>query len=1053
MLAMMVMFACFLCVDAIAQTDLSSISGTITDSSGAVVPNCQIELKNVQTSAVRNAVTDARGFYSIPSLTLGNYTVTAAAAGFNKTISTISLTLSGATANLQLNVGNAAQQVTVNGGGSVALQTDSHEISVTVSSLQLTNLPNNGRSLINVATLGPASQPGSDFAAGGSGDDESFFNQQNNSVIIAGLGNNHTSFLQDGVENVNLLTQTANIVASVESAQEVNTILNSAPARFSQPAVVNVITKSGTNQFHGTAYDFLQNDAFDAKNWFQTSKAPKRYDLFGGNIGAPILRNRLFGFFDYSGLRSHTSSVYRDRVPTVAERGGDFSADPGTIYDPSTYNPATGTTTAFKENKISGPFSPFSQLWLANYPLPNVPLGADNINYIVNLPSTNNFDQYQGRVDWNISSKNQLFGTIARNSSTQVTPSISPGPFALEYAVSGTNATVEDTYVLSSNMVNVAKVGYNRSNVFREQEGAGALNYSKFYGLQNLNPTPAQWEPPQINVQNYASFGDPYSPDGAIQNRFQFADELNWKLGNHSIYLGGEFVRTQFDGTWVVGNNGIYSFTGAATAQYINGSLTANPAAQGNAFADLLLGYPLSANASTGTSVGAFRETQVAGYLQDDWRVSPNLTVNLGIRYDFDNPPIDKNGHSALFNVPEGKPVPGTWNTNYGDWGPRVGFAYSAGPKTVVRGGYGIYYAPILYNNLQFQLLYPPNFVNQTYYLSIAAPKDIQTLFVANPSLAGQGAYTITKTLKDPSAQEWNLTIEQSIDSNTLLTLGYIGDVSRHGSARADFNQPFAAAPGSAQLTVKPNPLLGPTEGQLNAYSANYNGLIASLSRRYSNGLQFLVSYTWSKSMSILDADNGIPQTIYHPEYDYAPASFDRTHNLLLSAVYDLPFGPGRKFATSNNWFNRAFVGGWQLSGVQQFATGQPISISANNNADTSYLHPEYADKVCDPTSGFSRSKLVFYNAACFTQPAVGQYGNARDSVRIPGLDTTNISLLKGFQLTERHQVQFRADAFSIFNHPNLWSGGDSVTDPTPGLLNLESVGSRVLQFELRYSF
>lgn len=429
--------------------------------------------------------------------------------------------------------------------------------------------------------------------------------------------------------------------------------------------------------------------------------------------------------------------------------------------------------------------------------------------------------------------------------------------------------------------------------------------------------------------------------------------------------------------------------------------------------------------------------------------------MNIGIRYGFDNPPIDKNGHSALFNVPLGKPISGTWKTNYNDWAPRFGFAYSVNPKTVIRGGYGVYYAPILYNNLQFQLLYSPKFVNQTYNFSIANPKDIQHLFVANPSLVGQGNYTIAKTLKHPSAQEWNLTIERSINSNTLFTLGYIGDVSRHGSARADFNQPFGVAPGSksAFITVKPNQTSGPTLGQLNAYSANYHGLIASLERRYNNGLQFLASYTWSRSMSIVDADNGTPQTIYHPEYDYAPASFDRTHNLQLSAVYDLPFGPGRKFANSSNWFNRALIGGWQISGIQQFMTGQPVSVSANSNADSSYLHSVYAEKICDPRSGFRKTRLTYFNTACFVQPAAGQYGNSRDAVRVPGIDTTNISLLKGFQLTHSQQVQFRADAFSIFNHPNLLSGGDSVTSPNEGQLSYEGAGSRVLQFQLRYSF
>ena len=306
-----------------AQTDLANIVGTITDSSGAAVPNSQVEIKNEQTSAIRNVTTDANGFYSAPSLTVGTYSITVAVPNFKKSTQTAVLTLNGLTANFQLTVGSTSQEVTVNGAASsTALQTDSHDVSVSLSSAQLVNLPNNGRSILTIATLGPASQPGTD--SGVDPGDESFYGQLSSAVIIAGLQNSHTLFLQDGVDNTNLLTQTANILASVEATQEVNTLLNGAPARFSQPAVINVITKSGSNQFHGTAYDFLQNDAANAVNWFAITKPPERYNQFGANFGGPILKNKLFGFFDYSGLRSHTGDVVNDRVPTAAERAGNF---------------------------------------------------------------------------------------------------------------------------------------------------------------------------------------------------------------------------------------------------------------------------------------------------------------------------------------------------------------------------------------------------------------------------------------------------------------------------------------------------------------------------------------------------------------------------------------------------------------------------------------------------------------------------------------------------------------------------------------------------------
>ena len=239
-----------------------------------------------------------------------------------------------------------------------------------------------------------------------------------------------------------------------------------------------------------------------------------RYNLFGANLGGPIVRNKVFGFFDYSGLRSHSSGLSQNRVPTTAERQGDFSADPGVIYDPSTYNAATGASSPFTNNMLPG-ISAFAQLWLQNYPLPNMPLNSNNVNYQVNVPSSSNYDEYLGRGDWNISEKNQLFGTVARYNSSGGGNSIVPGLFGISVPLKGTNASITDTYILNDHMVNALKIGYNRSNLFRTQQGTGAKNYATYYGLKNLEPLLEQSTPPAIAVSNYTSLGDPYSPQGA----------------------------------------------------------------------------------------------------------------------------------------------------------------------------------------------------------------------------------------------------------------------------------------------------------------------------------------------------------------------------------------------------------------------------------------------------------------------------------------------------------------------------------------------------------
>lgn len=1035
-----------------AQTNLANITGTITDSSGALVSNSKVTVLNKATSANRVAITGPSGFYSFPSLPLGMYTITASASGFESSTTTVDLTLNGVTANLVLTVGKATETVSVSGAsGTVALQTESATVDQSFGGAQLVKLPNTaGLSVLGIAVQGPASQAGTDEPENG---DAGFFGQVSNSVNIAGLGIAHTQFLQDGVENINLLTETANVVVPTESAEGVTTTLNGSPARFGQPSVVNVITKGGSNSFHGSAYEYLQNDDLNATNWFATSKAPLRYNNFGANLGGPVLKNKLFAFFNYTGFRSHTDDLSRNRVPTAAEQQGDFSGNniSTTIYDPLTYNPATGTTSPFSNNQIpANRIDNFARLWLQLYPSPNQPLSADNVNYVVNVPSINNADQYIARGDWNVAANNQLVGTWLHSSDSNGTDTIVPGLFGIFIATSGSNAALQDSWELNQHLVNVFKIGFNRGNVARTQQGAGATNYAQKYGLNNVDAAPQQWAPPQVTINNYGTLGDPYSPQGGLQNRYQYADEADWALGKHSLSIGGQFVRTAFFGNWTVANNALYTFDGSATSQYVNGQRSS--VSIGNALADLLLGYPQSGTTAVGTSVGWFHESQFAAYVQDDWKIAPRLTINLGLRYDFDNPPVT--GKGALYSIPLNQPIPGTWNTNYNDYGPRVGFAWSMLKNTVIRGGYGIYYAPILYNNLQFSLLYAPNFILESKSINITDPSLIENLF--GPISTGSTGYTIAKTLKDQSAAEWNLNIQRSLNDNTLLTVAYIGNVTRHMSARADGNQPYALSPGNTSgiLDVTPQPLAGPVTMQLNGFNANYNAMAVSLQRRYASGLQFLLGYTWSKAMDIADGDNTDVENIYHPRLTYSLATFDRTNNLQMSGIYDLPFGPGRHFLNGGGVLNREVVGGWQLAFVQQVASGQPVSVSANNTADTSYVHSNYAIETCDPQTGFTRTRFQILNPTCFTQPAPGHYGTTRNiPVRQPGLYPTNLSLFKAFSIYREQQIVFRADAYSVLNHPEFGGGGGSAGSPTLGQLNDEASGLRSMQLSLKYEF
>ncbi len=1044
---------------AFAQTDTGAISGVVSDSSGAVVPGVTVTLTNIATSEERVTLTDSSGVYSIPNIPPGVYSLAVKKAGFKVDgLSDIHVGLQlPVTQNVVLQLGATVTQVTVS-ATLAHLQTQSYNVGQLRDTEQLEQLPTNGRSLLSVAELAPTMAAGS-IAIANPGD-SSFYGTVGNQVAVAGMSDTSTEFLQDGVENINLITITMNIVPSIESIQEINTTMNGADARYVAPSVINVITKGGTNKFHGTAYDFLQNDAMDARDFFLASGTAKpvvRYNLFGGNIGGPILKNKVFGFFDYSGLRSAVGGPSRAIVPTPSERTGDFSADQ-TIYNPLTFNPATGASQPFPGNAIpAGMINPFAAKWMQLYPQPNlIPTPTSPFNYIQNISTASTYNEYLGRGDWDLSTKDRLYGSALRLNAPNLTPTIITGLFGQAHINVGTNAAVEETHVFNSHIVNTARLGYNRTNYFYNEQGSGLKDYAQEYGLINVSALPSQSAPPTISISNISSYGSPYTPQGAISNRFQFADELNLIFGRHMLYVGGEAIRTQYFGEWTINNNAQYAFDGTMTALYslnpATGAVVESPTYMGNGLADLLLGYPHSESHSLGAVADHFFDTNVAEYVQDNWKLTPKFTLNLGLRYEIFTPPTSPK--STSYNFTTLRNQPGSWPTNFGDLGPRFGFAYNVRPRTVVRGGYGIYYGENPYNNEQFMLTYPPEFVAQGYVQTISNPTPIQDVFIPTPPPGERGYTNNPNEMKDSSAQEWNLTVEHQLSSNTTLTAAYIGDVVRHQTVRYDGNQPYAATPGSSILNVWPIPSLGESlETQADLVNGNYNALTLELNRHFNNGLSLLADYTWSRSFGISTGDNDLVQDIYNLNDQYGPTAFDQPQVFHLSGVYALPLGQGKRFLSSGAWWNRA-LGDWQVAGIWTVAKAVPTPVGAVNDATISTISPEYANKVCNPYSGnFTQTLAHWFNTSCFVQPGLGQYGvGGHDGIVGPHSNNLNISFSKLVRITESSQLQIRADFFNAFNHPQFILGGQSVSSAAYGAIGSDT-GQRVIQLSLRYSF
>ncbi len=1048
----------------LCQTDTASVSGTVVDESGAVVTNASVNLTNNATGQQRTTSANSAGVYSFPNVPPGTYTLAVSKTGFQtNTLSNINLQVQQAfKQDVTLHVGAVSQAVTVSAESSdVQIQTENHEVSQGFGTRDLIQLPTSGRNVLSIATLAPGTTPATN-TQGNSGD-SAFFGTNGNQVAVTGLPDTSTVFLQDGVENVNLLTQTMNIVPSIESIQEVITTINGAPARYADPSVINVVTKSGTNDFHGTAYDFLQNDALNARNFFTPPtaiKPPIRYNLFGGNLSGPIVKNKLFALFDYSGLRSSQSSTSLAVVPTLAERGGDFSGTGQTIYNPNTFNPVTGTVQPFQGNVIPGNLlSSFGQQWLKLYPLPNLtPSATSNFNYSKNLTNTTNSDEYLGRGDYNISAADHLYGSVLHLNSPNQGETIIPGLFGATHINIGTNASVEETHVFSPTAVNTARIGYNRIQYFLSQQGTAQANYAAEYGLINVAPLPSQAAPPTVSINNITSQGNPYTPQGAFQNRFQYADELALTLGKHTIYIGGELIRTQFYGNWTINNNAQYNFDGTFTSLYsknpATGQIVRSATQQGNGLADLLLGFPQSASHSIGVTAGHFFDWHVDGYVQDDYKLTSKLTLNLGLRYDFYTPPVD-DLLSTTYNFGSGQNQRGAWKTNYGDLGPRFGFAYTLTPKTVIRGGYGIYYTENPYNNEQFELTYPPNFINQGYTYTIGQQTPIQQAFAPAPAPGNRG-YTNSLVMKDTSAQEWNFTIQRALSNSTILTVAYVGNVGRHETARFDGNQPIAASPGSSRLDILPFPALGgPITTQGNFVNSNYNGLLVTLNRQFKNGLSLLVNYAWSKALGYTSGDNDDVQNAYNLRYQYSVTNFDQPQVLTVTGVYDLPVGPGRRFLNNNSWWNRGIIGGWRLAGIWSVASATPVSVYANNNADTSFVATFYADRVCNPYSGVGQQTLThWFNTSCFVQPPNGQYGSGgNNGVRGPHTNNVDLSLSKIWPIWERSELQLRGDFFNLFNHTQFYISPENVNNTSQYGVVTGAYPARTIQLSLRFAF
>lgn len=1114
------------------QTVSGTVAGAVSDPSGAIVPGATIKLTNTANGDVRVGQSNTAGLYAIPALPPGSYMLHAVIKGFKEETSSLTVAPGQVlTVNLKLVVGSSSDKVEVFSADSLGLQTETHELSSVMTAEVLENTPQSAGyrgDTFYAQTTEVGVQPGSTLGASNLNSNVSQYNAQSNTLLVGGAGFWSASYLEDGVVDMSYFDQQATVQPPSEAVESTEVIRNSANARYDGSNVVNVVTKSGSNEFHGRLYDYVQNNVFNTKGEIPPSKIPHiRSNKFGVNAGwvVPFTRHKLFFFVDYQGFRNISGSTLNNYLPTAAEKSGDFSADlvdnpkyggqyATTIYDPTSYNavatPNGGKTAlqAFPGNKIpTALISPLAQAYLKLvYPDPNYASTSGTNNY-ASLNSSTQFvhDDYLYRLDYNISDKDHLYTAYNSNNPDIIRPEFVENCVCKEdNQLFGKDFYIEWSHAFKPSLVNIGRAAYARSFTAQQfgQIGNGT-NYFSQLGLTGLTPDLAIWGWPSLNVGGYS--GPSGSPLSSKQNMFEYSDELNWTHGKHQTFIGGEFDIVDYNAYWYTGSpNGGISANGQYTYNGLNGvvnSKLGTPAWQrsgqwvptgtipaANQLADYLLGYYNATGASAGSQVGYFHQYNTMPYIQDDWRILKNLTLNLGMRYDRFSVPLEKYGHAGYLTPETGKYTEAGYMPNRYNFSPRVGAAYAVNDRTSIHGGGGIYYyqysyydlvnytADPLYNTalnaIQTQatpVIWPTTSLGvnpntgaspgQQEFLTL--PK-VETIWSQMPPATGvfaPGGSTFSKSMPTSYSEQWNLAIQRTVGKDWITQIDYIGSSTHHIFNFGNIN--LASLPTAADVNPSSTANINSrrpyqsVQGPINQYSkrgaSNYHGLEVQIKRRFVNGFSLNTNFVWQKSMDFQDSDHKLTgEAGRSPQIDYGLSDFNQKYVYKLSGIYELPFGKGKHWLHSGNWFENQ-LGGWRFSGFLSVNAGQPINTAGNDNSFTGGGIQMRGNRSCDPNSGAPHNGHGYwFNTACFSQPANYTLGNERrNDIFGPRNTNVDMSAFKELELHDRLKMQFRTDAFSALNHPLPQEPNNTISNTQFGRITGWG-GARSLQMSLK---
>lgn len=1089
---------------ATAQTG-SQITGSITDKSGASVGAAKVTATNNDTQVSRDTLTNDSGSYNISLLQPGKYTVTVTKNGFKSTRQeNLALEVNAVVRlDLQLELGAVNESVTVSAAPPL-IESENSSLGQIVEQRQVAELPLNGRNFVQLAILGPG-VTGVGFGAAGTIMSGTRPDDQRPGSELFSNGNREGSnnFLIDGIDNNERLTVSITLRPSVEAVREfkIQTNLFSADQGRNPGATVNVVTKSGSNEIHGAAYDFLRNDNFDAKNYFTAAGAKKpqlAQNQFGVAVGGPIIKNKLFYFGNYEGYRRRQEVPFLGTVPTADMKAGNFSAVRN-IYDPFSLRAAPGTSSGFTRDLYPNrtiPRNQFDSVTTRLIDAMPLPTGAGIVNNFTVAPKqSQDWNQADGRVDYNLSPSSFLFGRY----SFQNTDTIRPATFA-PTTVRGISTPVslsnEDTFagtsaqkaihtnlnyskVITPALLMELKAGFQRFSL--DFLAAGAEPGAKLgeqLGVKNSNQGPRADGLPIFSPAGYFGFGHTRSlPILRRENTYQYAASFSWTRGKHNVKWGGDLIRRQISEFQTNRGNGRFNFSNAFSND------PNNQGATGDALASSLLGTASLIEQDFTLVFPGMRGWENSLYVQDDWKITSNLTLNFGLRYEYFSPFSEVADRLANFNIVTGKLLIAGKNTDSylgvkpyrKAFAPRVGFAYKVGKSTVVRGGAGIFYGTQGNGGAAMRLFRQTPFGPvQTVDINTlgANPRRVQDgldplitpnadALIANPAGA---LISVDSSFRPSATYQYNLQVQQELKHNLVLKVGYVGNLNRYLDYTFDANQPDPG-PGSV-LSRRPFRNLAPNvQGITYAVAdgrANYHAFQTTLERRFANGLSFLTAYTWSHSIDNVPnafggAANGpIPQDIRYRNVDRGNSGFDIRHRLTHSMNYELPFGKGQKFNIENKVLN-VIAGGWQGNMIFTRQTGLPFTPTLNSAVANAGGSRPNINKAPAFTSG---DRALWFDTSFNTAgstwgvPATFTYGNAgRNILYGPGRTNWDVSIFKTFALTERFKLQFRTELFNLFNTPQFGLPNAAIGNPAAGSITSLSGNNRQVQLALRFSF